>query len=207
MAESEGGSSYFWLDDPAGPGSKPGGGRDRKRRFSDDQLRSLELVFASQMKLDPRKKAQLARELGLHPRQIAIWFQNRRARWKSKQLEGHYRTLRADYDALLNGLQSLRSEKQALHKQVHMLVELLNRRVEEGEKEEERQAVPSSSSVELSDTRLTMCSSGQDLYAEPVVRETLVPSDHHFFLQPSWPSDQSSTTSTSHWWEFWPLTG
>ncbi|GKC75208.1 homeobox-leucine zipper protein ATHB-12-like protein [Tanacetum coccineum] len=50
------------------------------RRFSDEQIKSLESLFKTENKLEPRKKLEMARELGLHPRQVAIWFQNRRAR-------------------------------------------------------------------------------------------------------------------------------
>ncbi|CAL5361595.1 unnamed protein product [Camellia sinensis] len=64
-----------------------------QRRFSDDQIRSLETMFESESKLEPRKKMQVARELGLQPRQVGIWFQNKRARWKSKQLERDYSVL------------------------------------------------------------------------------------------------------------------
>ncbi|MED6170981.1 hypothetical protein PIB30_036338 [Stylosanthes scabra] len=57
-----------------------------KRRFSDEQIRLLECIFESESKLEPRKKIQ--------PRQVAIWFQNRRARWKSKRIEQEYRKLK-----------------------------------------------------------------------------------------------------------------
>jgi homeobox-leucine zipper protein len=78
-------------------------------------------MFATQTKLEPRQKLQLARELGLQPRQVAIWFQNKRARWKSKQLEREYSALRDDYDALLCSYESLKKEKHALLKQVRMM--------------------------------------------------------------------------------------
>ncbi|KAK6155542.1 hypothetical protein DH2020_009790 [Rehmannia glutinosa] len=68
------------------------------RRFSDEQIKSLESIFKLEAKLEPRKKIQLARDLGLQPRQVAIWFQNKRARWKSKQIEQEYKALRANYD-------------------------------------------------------------------------------------------------------------
>lgn len=89
-----------------------------KRRFSDEQIRLLESIFESETKLEPRKKLQLARDLGLQPRQVAIWFQNRRARWKSKQIEQDYRTLRANYDNLASRFESLKKEKQTLMLQV-----------------------------------------------------------------------------------------
>ena len=94
-----------------------------KRRFRDEQIRLLESIFESETKLEPRKKLQLARELGLQPRQVATWFQNRRARWKSKQIEQDYRKLRANYDNLASKFESLKKEKQSLILQVlHVLL-------------------------------------------------------------------------------------
>ncbi|XWS38036.1 hypothetical protein CRYUN_Cryun19dG0096500 [Craigia yunnanensis] len=96
-----------------------------KRRFRDEQIRLLESIFESETKLEPRKKLQLARELGLQPRQVAIWFQNRRARWKSKQIEQDYRTLKANYDNLASKFESLKKEKQSLILQMQKLSEML----------------------------------------------------------------------------------
>ncbi|KAL5663810.1 hypothetical protein ACJX0J_023918, partial [Zea mays] len=80
---------------------------ERKRRLSVEQVRTLERSFEVANKLEPERKAQLARALGLQPRQVAIWFQNRRARWKTKQLE-------KDYDALRRQLDAARAENDAL---------------------------------------------------------------------------------------------
>jgi homeobox-leucine zipper protein len=108
-----------WMMHGAGGKGKGGGALDKnKKRFSDEQTKSLESMFATQAKLEPRQKLQLARELGLQPRQVAIWFQNKRARWKSKQLEREYSALRDDYHALLCSYESLKDEKRALLKQV-----------------------------------------------------------------------------------------
>lgn len=105
--------------DPAGAGR--GGGGERKRRFTEEQVRSLETTFhARRAKLEPREKAELARELGLQPRQVAIWFQNKRARWRSKQLEHDYAALRAKFDALHARVEFLKQEKLALTTQVHI---------------------------------------------------------------------------------------
>ncbi|TKY74041.1 Homeobox-leucine zipper protein ATHB-7 [Spatholobus suberectus] len=87
---------------------------ENKRRFSDEQIRSLECIFESESKLEPRKKMQLARDLGLQPRQVAIWFQNRRARWKSKRIEQEYRKLKDEYDNLASRFESLKKEKESL---------------------------------------------------------------------------------------------
>lgn len=89
-----------------------------KRRFSDEQIKSLESMFESETKLEPRKKLQLARELGLQPRQVAIWFQNKRARWKSKQIEHDYSILLSNYNVLASRFENLKKEKQSLLLQV-----------------------------------------------------------------------------------------
>lgn len=94
------------------------GNKDKKKRFSEEQIKSLEMMFETQTKLEPRKKLQMARELGLQPRQVAIWFQNKRARWKSKQLEREYSSMRLEYDKLLSNFENLKKEKQVLVKQV-----------------------------------------------------------------------------------------
>ena len=72
------------------------------------QVRTLEKNFELGNKLEPERKMQLARALGLQPRQIAIWFQNRRARWKTKKLE-------KDYEALLRQFDAVKVENDALH--------------------------------------------------------------------------------------------
>ncbi|KAF8033562.1 hypothetical protein BT93_D2224 [Corymbia citriodora subsp. variegata] len=104
-----------------------------KRRFSDDQIRSLESIFESESRLEPRKKLQLARELGLQPRQVAIWFQNKRARWKTKQLERDFAILRANYNTVYSRFESLKKEKQSLITQIEKLNRLIKKPQEEGQ--------------------------------------------------------------------------
>ncbi|RWV89047.1 hypothetical protein BHE74_00035601 [Ensete ventricosum] len=72
----------------------------KKRRLTADQVEFLEKNFEVENKLEPERKLQLAKDLGLKPRQVAIWFQNRRARWKAKQLEKGYESLKSSYDSL-----------------------------------------------------------------------------------------------------------
>ncbi|KAK6936631.1 Homeobox domain [Dillenia turbinata] len=96
-----------------------------KRRFSEEQTRLLESIFESDSKLEPRKKMQVAEELGLQPRQVAIWFQNRRARWKSKQVEKDYNILRAKYENLACQFESLKKENHFLLIQLQKLSTVL----------------------------------------------------------------------------------
>ncbi|XP_073147116.1 homeobox-leucine zipper protein HOX13-like [Henckelia pumila] len=95
--------------------------KQKERRFNDEQIRTLEAVFESETKLEPGKKMKLARQLGLHPRQIAIWFQNKRARWKSKTIEKDYTLLLADYENLSSQFEALKKEQQSLLFQLQKL--------------------------------------------------------------------------------------
>lgn len=87
---------------------------EKKRRLTNDQVKALEKTFEVENKLEPERKVKLAQELGLQPRQVAVWFQNRRARWKTKQLEKDYGLLKANYDALKLNYDSLHQDKEAL---------------------------------------------------------------------------------------------
>lgn len=105
-------------DEVAEDGNGNGSQLEKKRRLTVEQVRSLERNFEAENKLEPERKMQLAKELGLRPRQVAIWFQNRRARWKTKQLERDYETLEADYKRLKADYEQVLSEKNHLKAEV-----------------------------------------------------------------------------------------
>ncbi|GJM84504.1 hypothetical protein PR202_ga00181 [Eleusine coracana subsp. coracana] len=108
-------------DDEEGSAAAGGCGGERKRRLSVEQVRTLERSFEVANKLEPERKAQLARALGLQPRQVAIWFQNRRARWKTKQLEKDYDGLRRQLDAARAENDALLAQNKKLHAEIMAL--------------------------------------------------------------------------------------
>jgi homeobox-leucine zipper protein len=91
---------------------------EKKRRLALEQVRALERCFETDNKLDPDRKSRIARDLGLQPRQVAVWFQNRRARWKTKTLERDFAALRARHEALRADCDALRRDKDALAAEV-----------------------------------------------------------------------------------------
>ncbi|KAI3970522.1 hypothetical protein MKX01_024169 [Papaver californicum] len=91
---------------------------EKKRRLTADQVLMLEKSFEAENKLEPDRKTQLAKKLGLQPRQVAVWFQNRRARWKTKQLERDYDLLKSSYDSLLSNYDSIVKETEKLKSEV-----------------------------------------------------------------------------------------
>ncbi|CAO2829041.1 unnamed protein product [Amaranthus hypochondriacus] len=102
-------------------GSQLGGVGEKKRRLNMEQVKTLEKNFELGNKLEPERKMQLAKALGLQPRQIAIWFQNRRARWKTKQLEKDYDVLKRQFDALKADNDALQAQNQKLQAQIMSL--------------------------------------------------------------------------------------
>ncbi|KAF8407932.1 hypothetical protein HHK36_007072 [Tetracentron sinense] len=98
---------------------------EKKRRLTPEQIDLLEKSFETENKLGPEHKTQLAKKLGLQPRQVAVWFQNRRARWKTKQLERDYDLLKSSYDSLLSDYESIIKENQMLISEVISLTEKL----------------------------------------------------------------------------------
>ncbi|KAJ0043427.1 hypothetical protein Pint_19260 [Pistacia integerrima] len=99
-------------EDLSDDGSQMG---EKKKRLNLEQVKALEKSFELGNKLEPERKMQLARALGLQPRQIAIWFQNRRARWKTKQLEKDYEVLKKQFEALKADNDALQSQNKKLH--------------------------------------------------------------------------------------------
>lgn len=102
-------------DDLSDDGSQAG---EKKRRLNMEQVKTLEKNFELGNKLEPERKMQLARALGLQPRQIAIWFQNRRARWKTKQLEKDYDLLKRQFEAIKADNDALQAQNQKLHAEI-----------------------------------------------------------------------------------------
>ncbi|XP_010029293.2 homeobox-leucine zipper protein ATHB-20 [Eucalyptus grandis] len=94
---------------------------ERKKRLSLEQVKALEKSFEIGNKLEPERKIQLARALGLQPRQIAIWFQNRRARWKTKQLERDYEVLKKQFEVLKAENDALHAQNEKLHAELLVL--------------------------------------------------------------------------------------
>ncbi|KAK4795834.1 hypothetical protein SAY86_028160 [Trapa natans] len=86
----------------------------KKLRLSKDQSSVLEESFREHHTLNPKQKQALAKQLGLRPRQVEVWFQNRRARTKLKQTE-------IDCEFLKRCCDNLTEENRRLQKEVQEL--------------------------------------------------------------------------------------
>lgn len=110
-------------------------GGEKKKRLNLEQVKTLEKSFEMGNKLEPERKLHLAKSLGLQPRQVAIWFQNRRARWKTKQLEKDYDVLKKQFDLLKADNDALHSQNKKLHAQLSALKGGSTRDLNEGGRE------------------------------------------------------------------------
>ncbi|KAL4015848.1 hypothetical protein IC575_023453 [Cucumis melo] len=111
----------FWVSDSCSSMKGEGTLGGKKRRLSVDQVRLLEKNFNDENKLEHERKVQIAEEIGLRPRQVAVWFQNRRARSKMKRIESDYECLNAEYDKLKSDFDSLLNMNHELKEEVDQL--------------------------------------------------------------------------------------
>ncbi|KZV53315.1 hypothetical protein F511_07609 [Dorcoceras hygrometricum] len=86
----------------------------KKLRLTKEQSSFLEDSFKEHNTLNPRQKLSLAKQLNLRPRQVEVWFQNRRARTKLKQTE-------VDCEYLKKCCERLTEENRRLHKELQEL--------------------------------------------------------------------------------------
>ncbi|CAH2076377.1 unnamed protein product [Thlaspi arvense] len=124
----------------------------RKRKLTDDQVNMLEMSFGDEHKLESERKDKLAAELGLDPRQVAVWFQNRRARWKNKRLEEEYNKLKTSHDDVVVDKCRLESEVLLLKEQLYDAEREIQRLAERVEGGSSNSPISSSVSVEANQT-------------------------------------------------------
>ncbi|XP_010520926.1 PREDICTED: homeobox-leucine zipper protein ATHB-52-like [Tarenaya hassleriana] len=94
--------------------------RNRRKRLGQDQIRVLEKSFVMNKKPEPEIKIRLANQLGLPPRQVAVWFQNKRARFKTRALELQHGSIMARLGTAL-------ADKLRLEREVKLLQEELEK--------------------------------------------------------------------------------
>ncbi|CAM6061920.1 unnamed protein product [Sphagnum tenellum] len=100
-----------------GSDDEDGGGTNatrKKLRLSKEQSALLEESFKDHSTLNPKQKNALAKQLNLRPRQVEVWFQNRRARTKLKQTE-------VDCELLKRCCETLTEENKRLQKELQEL--------------------------------------------------------------------------------------
>ncbi|CAL0323901.1 unnamed protein product [Lupinus luteus] len=74
--------------------------KKRYHRHTANQIQRLESMFKECPHPDEKQRMQLSRELGLAPRQIKFWFQNRRTQMKAQHERADNCTLRAENDRI-----------------------------------------------------------------------------------------------------------
>ncbi|KAL5748434.1 hypothetical protein ACOSQ2_025731 [Xanthoceras sorbifolium] len=136
----------------------------KKLRLSKDQSAILEESFKEHNTLNPKQKLALSKQLGLRPRQVEVWFQNRRARTKLKQTE-------VDCEFLKRCCENLTEENRRLQKEVQELRAL--------------KLSPQFYMQMTPPTTLTMCPSCERVAVPPSSSAAVDPRPHHHQMTPA----------------------
>ncbi|TVU07748.1 hypothetical protein EJB05_41117, partial [Eragrostis curvula] len=91
-------------------------GTRKKLRLTKEQSTLLEDTFHAHNILSHAQKHELARQVNLTPRQVEVWFQNRRARTKLKQTEVDCELLKRCCESLTDENQRLKLELMELQR-------------------------------------------------------------------------------------------
>ncbi|CAO2838043.1 unnamed protein product [Amaranthus hypochondriacus] len=106
--EGQGGVSGNELDSISGDllnqnqSQPPGSKKKRYHRHTIRQIQEMEALFRECPHPDDKQRMKLSQELGLKPRQVKFWFQNRRTQMKAQQDRTDNVILRAENDNLKN---------------------------------------------------------------------------------------------------------
>ncbi|GAB4857867.1 hypothetical protein Ancab_015772 [Ancistrocladus abbreviatus] len=76
--------------------------KKRYHRHTARQIQEMEALFKECPHPDDKQRMKLSQELGLKPRQVKFWFQNRRTQMKAQQDRSENAILRAENDTLKN---------------------------------------------------------------------------------------------------------
>ncbi|KAG1342720.1 putative Homeobox-leucine zipper protein HOX3 [Cocos nucifera] len=88
--------------------------RPKRLRLSEEQTQLLEGTFRKNCVLSHSAKEELAAKVKLTPRQVEVWFQNRRARIKLRRAKNECKLLRQRFKLLTEENQRLQQEVKEL---------------------------------------------------------------------------------------------
>ncbi|KAK8690978.1 hypothetical protein V6N13_074499 [Hibiscus sabdariffa] len=84
--------------------------KKRYHRHTARQIQEMEAVFKECPHPDDKQRMRLSQELGLKPRQVKFWFQNRRTQMKAQQDRSENVILRAENESLKSEFYRLQAE-------------------------------------------------------------------------------------------------
>lgn len=82
--------------------------RKKYHRHTAEQIREMEALFKESPHPDEKQRQELSKQLGLHPRQVKFWFQNRRTQIKAIQERHENSLLKTEMDKLRDENKALR---------------------------------------------------------------------------------------------------